>query len=654
MRDVIYIRRGANGSLERSEAPTADPTQWLPTGLSEDMIIDGPTPKRLNELFDEWSKIENITDIETELDLKTQYSIGRQLCRALGAPAFLKTTDWLHLVPLARSEDETFFDLFCRIPWNMIGRDDTPTPMFLARDPTQLGSITIDASPSANGSARYSDVRMPPYPRVLLVIPSKLNTERRPTRADEHLQQLNDSMIAPYEKQGIRKRIAHVSTFEEFEHLLRDGIDGLAPHIVYFYGHADAFYDTSAFLFDDPNSDAGEWIGIDKIEIALKEGYRKLGNFPPVIWVNACKSASAKRNSFLRALAPLASTVLATRTLATVKDSRALAEVALPLIAINGQAPHSALRMAFRAKMPPVSSSRWATVVVSVQYELWSALETEERQFEDADSAGDFPSRLDRTSSLSKIEVVLKNHLSSFTSGHQSSDLLPLSIGWRGDAEQRIDMFERRVGDLLQERLHKYPAISRRVDLQLDVSPRGGKDLQNHFLRSVLAGVLRERAHVGRWTPDLGHVQRAIKSMVTSDTRAVLLEHGPFTSIHADQISQYADFWREYASDLMPGGYQLALLLAFGFSEEPTHVGGSESEILHTFIQLESVSHFELKSHMEAFYRFYRFPKTRAAKEAEILISSTAGSFRKLQIELEKIANISRWAHEFQNGGMGK
>jgi len=209
---IIYLRRGTDGSLERSASLTDNP-QWLPTGLSETTIVDGPTPKRLEELFDEWSKIERLDDIESDLDLRTQYGIGRLLCRALGTPPRLRTTDWLHLVPLldetspeSRAENEKFLDLFCRIPWNMITRTDDENTIFLARDPSQLGSITIDASP-AKGRARHPDVRLPPFPRVLLVVPTRQNTERRPTRGAEHLRQLEDRLVAPYEKLGIDNRI---------------------------------------------------------------------------------------------------------------------------------------------------------------------------------------------------------------------------------------------------------------------------------------------------------------------------------------------------------------------------------------------------------------------------------------------------------------
>lgn len=657
---IIYLRRGTDGLLERSASLTDNP-QWLPTGLSETTIVDGPTPKRLEELFDEWSKIERLSDIEDDLDLRTQYGIGRLLCRALGTPPQLSTTDWLHLVPIlkdetrpeSRAENEKFLDLFCRIPWNMITREDNENTIFLARDPSRLGSITIDASPAAKGRARYPDVRLPPFPRVLLVVPTRANTKGSPTRGAEHLKHLDDALVAPYEKLGISNRIACVTTFDEFERILKDGIDGLAPHIVYFYGHAEALETTSAFLFDDPTSEVGAWAKIDKIEIALRECLRKLGNFPPAIWINACRGASAKRNSFLRSLAPMASTVLTTRTLAAVDDSRAVAEVALPLIAIEGQAPHSALRTALKAKMLPITSSRWATIVVSVQYGLWSALKTEERQVEDADSAGDFPSRLDRTSPLSRIEIVLHNHFSSAAAALRPPTPALLSIGWRGDGEQRIDMFEQRVSDLLQERLHQWPTISRRIELQLDSCPARGDDLTNHFLSGVLAGVLRDRAYAGMPVPNLTAVQGAIKDMIAKDTRAVFLEHGPFTSEHAMQISLYMKFWNDYFDALMPQNYKLALVLAFGFSEEPGRVSGSENEMLHTFVQLGPVAMHELTSHLTTFYRFYRFPEAKAAAKAEEYILDIGDSFRKLHAKLESLANISRWTQNLPDGGTG-
>ena len=495
-------------------------------------------------------------------------------------------------------------DLFCRIPWNMITRSEEVDAQFLLRDSAQPASVTIDASPFPDGKPRHFSVSLPPFPRILLIVPTKLNTEGRPTWGAEHQKELTRSMVGVYAKEGIENRIAIVSTFQEFRQQLRDGINGLAPHIIYFYGHADAWEMNSQFLFDKPGSDAGEWINVDEIHAAVNECLRKIGNFPPVIWINACKGASGNRNSFLRSLAPLASTILTTRTLAAVGDSRAVAEAALPLIVLNGQAPHSALREVLEDKMPPVQSSRWATMIVSVQYDFWSALETESRQVEDVDSAGDFPSRMDRTSTLSSIEAVLTNHFSANADASQSDVSVPLSIGWRGNSDQRIDIFERRVADLLQERLHRWPTVSRRIELQLDTCPAGGDDLKNHFLASVHAGVLSRRTHVGTPAPDLAVAQAVIKRMLTKDTRAVLFEHGPFVNAHLGQILEYMKFWKDYFRFIMPRERKYMLVLAFGFSEEVSAVTNNEIEELPEFVQLGPIAKYELKNHLEIFYHF--------------------------------------------------
>src|SRR5262249_40625300 len=129
--------------------------------------------------------------------------------------------------------------------------------------------------------------------------------------------------------------------------------------------------------------------------------------FPPIIWVNACQSAAAERNNFLRLLSPVAATVVATRTLVAVADSRAIAEQALPAVAISGQAPHCAIRDVLSKAPPPVLAGRWATTIISVQYELWSALGTEDRQVPDIESLGDFPMRVDRVAALSHIGAEL-------------------------------------------------------------------------------------------------------------------------------------------------------------------------------------------------------------------------------------------------------
>jgi hypothetical protein len=637
MPDIIYLRRGANGRLERSQS-LKEPVVWSQTDLSDAMF---------GELFDEWSNITDIDDIEERLNLDTQYAIGRKICRELGAPSVLRTTKWLHLVPVTeigdtdaiKERNEAFLDLFCRIPWNLVTRKDEENPIFLARDFPQSGSVTLLACHTSDGRARIrnvSNVRLPPFPRILLVIPLKHYADDDPTYGEEHLAALKESLVS-YRDAGRESNITHVATFEDFERALTQGIAGEDADIVYFYGHGNALDNTSVFFFDNPDSEAtnASEVDIDRIKLALRECVRKRGDIPlAAVWINACKGAAARGNSFLRSLSPEAGTVLTTRTLAPVEDSRAIAEDALKRIALDGEAPHVALRLVMNTctYKPPVTSGRWAAPVVSVQYEYWSPLDTEHRPIEDVDSAGDFPVRLDRVSSLSRIERTLRKHF-------DATGAAPLSIGWRGDGEQRIDIFERRVADLLPERLYQWPTVIRRVELQFDSC--SARNLTNHFFCSIWAGIQSERSYPEMKTPDMADVRRVINRLIAKETRALVLEHGPFTSVHISQIAQYMEFWRTFYQDLIPKDRRL--VLAFGFKEETGATAGLEPRILHTFVRLGPVPQRELKLHLTAFGRFYRQTSTMAEAKAEQLMTEYDGSFLKIHAALERLAELHAW-----------
>jgi hypothetical protein len=332
--------------------------------------------------------------------------------------------------------------------------------------------------------------------------------------------------------------------------------------------------------------------------------------------------------------------------LAAVKESRLIAETALPMIVKHGRAPHSAVRDVLCGSGAPVLAGRWATTVISVQYDLWSALSTEDRQVEDVESAGDFPMRMDRMEPLRMI----REHLSRCFSGPADKAHV---VMWKGPPEQSLDVFAQRFIDLVEESFPDWTRLERRVELQLSTRAEHNRAQQ---LASLFLGLIGEGAVEPMQGINIARIRSLVHRLVTQRRTILLLTHGPFTQADLGGIYEYLVFWRDLPSELQLGGRDVHIVLAFAFLEdaavEPPTPFPEDGLLIQ---QLGPVSPFELTDHLFSFRSFYNLTESEVPYQAQVYVEGANGHFRTIHAELENRAKLFRWSllrreSEGQNG----
>ncbi|MER9924452.1 hypothetical protein NKJ84_16100 [Mesorhizobium sp. M0048] len=638
----LYLRPGSGAKLTLEVS--RDKTNWRDTGLSMDTIQRGGATT-IGALLQNFVQLDKVTDIEPLLPYRKQLAIGRQLNVALfgpQAPRFIHPHP--HLVPIVTDDGsdaaDNFFDLFLRLPWALLTDEDDADAAFLALDRVTPSSVTIDASPKRDGQPRFSEVKLPPWPKILIVCPLR---SANPTRGKDHLEDL-DGILKPY--YGERwNRIRPVHTYSGFVRCLNDDTDGFIPHIIYYYGHAKAEEADTLFEFDpEPDGTSGVH-PLDDLINPLKSIYERT-DFPPVIWINACQGGSAKRNNVVRRLAPFSSVIIATRQVAVVEDSMALGLRALPLIAKDMLAPPIALYKAIfeMAKLRPqdaVMAARWATTIVAMQYDLWSALGLESRDVIDAESVGDVPMRLDRAVPLDQIERYFNQVLRQPTTA-------PHVILWHGLPEDGTEVFAQRFVDMVSERLADWSAVNYSVELQLSALPKA--DAEIHFRDCVYRALCRvdEKSQLGVVRDE--NVKAAVDNLSNGQPTLLTFTHGPFNASHIEALGDYLDFWRTLFTNLELDPKKTRIVLGLRFVREDAASSLAEGSGFEQ-VALAEVPSDEITQHIERFSKLYGFNKTTADKATIDLMRDNGRRFRPLHLALEKKLRLSVWEDRLDKAG---
>jgi hypothetical protein len=655
IRRTIYLKRADDGAVLRC-CPDGDAAAsreeifrngpWESTGLSRNTVYDDERRTTFGDLFTKWARIDGLEEIETEIRLDTQRRIGRILYNGLFGSKAAIGDRWVHLVPLITPgpdpispPDSEFLDLVCHLPWSFLTTANGERADFLVRAKAGPGIVTIDAWPERDNDSMF-ETKLPPFPTILAVIPT--NSEGGDeTHGTEHWEAIRRTLEPHYAGRKLTKSLVCVRTFEEFTTAVQDA----RPHLIYLYGHAHPEKGSTGFWFDKEDG-TGDFINVDEIQQALHDLFA-LTRFAPVVWVNACQGSSAERHNFLRQLSPLAAAVVTTRTLAAVEDSRAIAERALPAIAIGGRPPHGAIRDILAVRAPPVLSARWATTVISVQYELWSALDPEQREVEDIESAGDFPMRMDRNASLAKIAADLS---ARFAAPPEAQLALPHVVIWKGPAEQSLDVFTRRFVDHVSEQFPAWTTIEFRVDPQVDARPADSLD---HDLACILIALLGRELDPGELTNvDYNRINNEVRRICSGRRSILLFIHGPFTRSNVAAIGDYINNWRALHTALEHAGDDFQVVLGFAFDDEEVVVAAPPPTWEGVMIApLEAVEPRELSEHLKKFRRFYNLAPDQAGALAQQLVEDACGLFRPIHAKLEQRAKFIRWSRRSANPG---
>ncbi|MGJ0509023.1 MAG: hypothetical protein ACR652_18250 [Methylocystis sp.] len=670
----IYLRLAANGGLERN-ADRDNEDGWLDTALSMDTEYGeehetlGDLIKKFEDVFDAQDPIAQLSAL---LPVETQRRIGDVIRRGLfGVHDPDVDMRWLHLVPCPRDprdpEAKKLFDLVCRLPWIFLSGDDGRGPYFLAFQLQRPFYVTIDAAPRAAGDNVRREVKMPPQPRILLVVADPVKpTELERTFGRAHADELMQALAPSYLREGrdYKSNLKFVRSYAEFQAALVGGPNSAPfdPDIIYFYGHGYPEEVSGMCLeFEGPAAADGRGppeprsiADISKLFTdAFWESQRR-----PVVWVNACFGASSPGLNALTAFSARASCVITSRTAAATAQSRDQALIGLPALAA-GYAPPAAIWRALRNTDQTLLGARWATTVVSVQYEVWSALDTENRNLDDAESVGDFPMRLDRTAPLRLVE----SRLVALTAER------PLAFMWTGGFDDSVNLFKERVEDRLSEYFRDRRAQVRQIDLQA-VRPRVVPDqaategenvgqadaaLRAQFLIAAYCGLNfpRDPSKVKRKT--IADIAESLERIAGGEGAVLFLGHGlgdPDPGI-GDLIRKYLDFWAGLTKEPRIASLKLPIILGFVHSGEgELAVKAPNAELVE--IALEPIGASELYEHIDVYNAFYSFDRLELHETAEGLVNACRGRFRQIHLKLEAQLDEKFQSDEYYRDAMGR
>lgn len=606
---TVYLRFNA-GELQRSE----DRATWVNTQLAIDpvlMVVEQLANHPMHGI------------LEGQLPLDEQRRIGSELWKALFKDS--GNDDYggrIHLVPVptAGADNRPLFDLVCRLPWTLMTRGMNGP--FLARDPKEPVAITIDGDPERAHPERFANIRFPPYPEMVLVIPDLKGAGD--TEAEAHRAALQASLHEYYISSAQRQQLHFIKRFDELEKIL----GARSPKLIYFHGHGEGAGGITKLQFDLQDGTT-EWKGIDEIRVLLDRLV-----FPPVVWINACNAGADAINNALRALSGAACAVVVARTIAYVEDSRALGEAALPAIAIHGYAPASALRNAIKTQKVPVALARWANPAIAVQYGLWSTLDTEARAVGDPASIGDFQMRMDRAEPLKSASAYLRQRL-------DDSFALPCPLIWRGSHNESLEVFEQRLSDSLSEMFVEFPVTTWRVDLNPAAPPREKLWPNEFFNEGVLCSLLNIRGPLR--DRSASRLKDAFINQFQQGPAIAVFEHGPLNRSAHKLIADYLGYWGQLARYLGLGaGRQIFVVLGFAIGDDsPVDVPAPPGPL---DLRLGPVGPRELAAHLWTFHDPYGvIDEEMADTEAAELVTGFSGAFRPIHESLEERLRVRYW-----------
>jgi hypothetical protein len=652
----IYLRLASDGRLERNTAPD-DENGWVDTTLSMETEY-GEGHETLGDLIDKFEDVfdaqDPIAQLSALLPVESQRRIGDVIRRGLfdldQPEADMR---WLHLIPCRpdprHPEAKKLLDLVCRLPWIFLSGEDGRGPYFVAFQLQRPVYVTIDAAPRTAGDNVRREVKMPPQPRMLLVVADPVKpTELERTFGRAHAAELMRALAPYYLRDGrdYKSNLKFVRSYAEFRAALIGGpnMAPFDPDIVYFYGHSYPDEVSGMCLeFEGPAAADGrappDPRPIADISKLFTDAFWNLQR-RPVMWVNACFGASSPGLNALTAFSPMASCVITSRTAAAIAQSRELALIALPSLAA-GYSPPAAIWRALCSTDQTLMGARWATTVVAVQYEVWSALDTENRKLDDIGSVGDFPMRLDRAAPLRLVE----GRLAAVTGER------PLAFVWTGGFDDSVQLFKERVEDRLAEFFRDRRALVRQIDLQ-DVRPRvvGGQAategenvrqadaaLDAQFLFATYCGlnVLRDTSKI-RKNKTIADIAESLEPIAGGEGTVLFLGHGlgDPDSGTGDLIRKYIDFWAGLMMEPRIAALKLPIILGFVHSGEgELAVNTPHAELVE--IALEPIGANELYEHIDVYNVFYSFNRLRLSETAGTLVEECQGRFRRIHLKLE-------------------
>jgi len=247
------------------------------------------------------------------------------------------------------TEDEHIASL----PWNLIANKG----IFRC---TTGWSVSV-ARRSENGACE-----LPPSPRLLIVAPQP--AEVAATKADDHLEDLEDILSSHDQRLSFDNGIQVARTWDNFVRLVKE----FKPQLVYYYGHGESDGKKTRLIFAQGKN-------LNRTEIPMTDFALCLRNMekpPLLVYVNCCLGDAG---GFLGAgmqLGDFIPAVITNRAIVYITAAQSQAIALWKSILLRAVPPHQAVATLY-ARMTDHDLStadiRWITPVFHCHYSQWKA-----------------------------------------------------------------------------------------------------------------------------------------------------------------------------------------------------------------------------------------------------------------------------------------
>lgn len=450
------------------------------------------------------------SDLKLAYDERGQLELGQYLFRQIfgNADAALKkslTNENLKTELRIVSHDEHI----CRLPWVLLADENAN---FLS---------ALNCTVSLSASMDSHNIELPPSPKILIVMPQPIHEKYPETKAESHLERLEDLLSSADHRHYQGHNLRVVFTYEDFEREIKL----FQPHILYYYGHGIGDTDSSRLCFAFGKERKLREILIADISYFL----RNLPQRPIIAYLNCCQGDTG---GFLGAgmqLRNFIPVVISNRTKAKIEAAKDQAEAFWRCVLIDGLAPLQAMnemRHYQKGEHLTLADARWMTPVLHCGYNRWTSNPPEKIGHHIRDPFWHL--KIDRVKQFGPVYYLTMQML-------QEQKPRSLAYLWYGAEGQGVDLFHHRLKVELQERL-------RDVNVS-EIQPEWPIQMTNPH--QCFEDMMTEAFDVQSLSHIPGRIREYSRSVSGRQT-LVYVRHQPLRTtkiITLDRLKTYLEWW---------------------------------------------------------------------------------------------------------------
>lgn len=466
---------------------------------------------------------------------------------------------------------------------------------------------------------------LPPSPRMLIIAPEPPGL-KRPTRSEEHLEELEDMLSSHDPRLSFGDNLKVAKAWEEFLQLTAS----FEPELIYYYGHGVGDRRATRLVFETGPRRAG----VEKPILDVAQCLRCLEKPPKLAYINCCLGDAG---GFLGAgmqLGDFIPAVITNRTVAEVPVARAQAMTLWKTILLQGIPPHKAVSNLYAdmdLNLLSTKDCRWITPVLHAHYSRWTAEPPRQRNRISQDPHWHL--KIDRVNQYNAVIAQTRLML-------REQKPKSLVFVWYGQEGQGIETFHKRLLVELREELTSVHVHQ--------VRPRWPEHIPENY-HDAFSDILTEVFAVNT----LEDIPVRLRSESHGRPTLLYVRHEPVRSarlINPESLKWYVRWWDRNFAPLLEKKQFAILTVSFLVSNPPAFVEYVENEKIEEMQTRNTV--FWLLDEMEKiakrdlllFLQTHNIdlPEERRDEILRKILKKTGGHYEKT---VEQLKNIWREAY---------